>query len=204
MSKIRNFLLYIMVIISTVSCASAKDLYSVRFDKSLEQVQIDAELMEKDKSYQKKFTAKDEMGNYHTVIIYDDEYMKIDKVFYAYKFNNLMYYGLSLNVMGDIRTVDGSEKVWGMQGYATAVNNPETTISFIFCKDMYPKRFSSMYEARQINGVSFAGLNKDAGYVDDFGCWQTYDWKDYFGKVFNTMNKDVKMKMFISIAQSGK
>lgn len=83
--------------------------------------------------------------------------------------------GLTLNVMGDIKSVNGVEKVWGLQGYATAVNNPDTTISFIFCKDMYPIRgFSSMYEANQISGVYFAGLNKNEGYIDDFGCWQTY------------------------------
>ena len=53
------------------------------------------------------------MGNLHTVTIYDDEYMKIDNVFYAYKFRNLMHYGLTLNVMGDIKSVNGYEKVWG-------------------------------------------------------------------------------------------
>ena len=204
MIKIRNFLLCIMMFSCTISCASAKGLffrdYSVSFDETLEQVESKAEEMEADKSYQKSFTAKDKMGNYHKVIIYDDEYMKIDNVYYAYKFRNLMYYGLTLNVMGDIKSVDGFEKVWGLQGYATAVNNPDTTISFIFCKDMYPiKGFSSMYEARQINGVYFAGLNSNEGYIDDFGMWKTYTWSDYYERIFNTMNKDVKMKMFMGI-----
>lgn len=52
------------------------------------------------------------------------------------------------------------------------------------------------------NGVYFAGLNKNEGYIDDFGCWQTYGWTDYFEKIFNTMNKDVKMKMFVGIGKS--
>ena len=138
--NMRNFLLYIMVLFSAVSSVSAKGLFSnsykVSFDKTLEQVEVRAELMDKDKSYQKRFSAKDKMGNVHTVTIYDDEYMKIDNVFYAYKFRNLMHYGLTLNVLGDIKSVNGYEKVWGIQGVATAVNNPDTTISFIFCKDM--------------------------------------------------------------------
>lgn len=156
--------------------------------------------MDKDKTYQKRFTAKDKMGNVHTVTIYDDEYMKIDNVFYAYKFRNLMHYGLTLNVMGDIKSVNGYEKVWGLQVYATSVNNPDTTISFIFCKDMYPlKSFSSMYEANQINGVYFAGRNPDEGYVDDFGYWRSYEWTDYFERIFNTRNKDVKMRMYMAM-----
>ena len=104
-----------MILFGTISSVSAKGFFlnscKVSFDKTLEQVR--AELMDKDKSYQKRFTAKDKMGNLHTVTIYDDEYMKIDNAFYAYKFRNLMHYGLTLNVMGDIKSVNGYEKVWG-------------------------------------------------------------------------------------------
>ena len=200
--KMRNFLLYIMVLFTTVSSVSAKcffsNSYKVSFNKTLEQVEVRAELMDKEKSYQKRFTAKDKMGNVHTITIYDDEYMKIDNVFYAYKFRNLMYYSLSLNMMGNIKTVDGTERPWGLQGYATAVNNPDTTISFIFCKDMM-KGFSSMHEVNQINGVYFAGRNPDEGYVDDFGYWRSYEWTDYFERIFNTRNKDVKMRMYMAM-----
>lgn len=204
MVKIRNFLLYIMMIFSTISTVSAKGFfttsYAVSFDETLEQVQAKADLIDKEKSYQKRFTAKDKMGNLHTVTIYDDEYMKIDNVVYAYKFRNLMHYGLTLNVMGEMKSVNGYEKIWGAQGYATAVNNPDTTISFIFCKDMYPmKCFSSMSEANQISGVYFAGRNPDDGYIDDFGCWRSYEWTDYFEHIFNTRNKDVKMRMYMAM-----
>ena len=79
MIKMRNFLLYIMVIFGTISTVSAKGLfsnsYAVSFDKTLEQVQVKADLMDKDKSYQKRFIAKDKMGNIHTITIYDDENM---------------------------------------------------------------------------------------------------------------------------------
>ncbi|MDY6397784.1 MAG: hypothetical protein SPL22_08630 [Treponema sp.] len=109
-----------MIIFGTISSVSAKGFFSnsckVSFDKTLEQVQVRAELMDKKKTYQKRFTAKDKMGNLHTVTIYDDEYMKIDKAFYAYKFRNLMHYGLTLNVMGDIKSVNGYENVWGGAG----------------------------------------------------------------------------------------
>lgn len=99
--------------------------------------------MDKDKTYQKRFTAKDKMGNLHIVTIYDDEYMKIDNAFYAYK--------------------------------------------------------SSMYESNQINGVYFADCNPDEGYVDDFGYWRSYEWTDYFERIFNTRNKDVKMRMYMTM-----
>ena len=117
MIKKRNFLLYIMILFGTISSVSAKGFFSnsykVSFDKTLEQVQVRAELMDKEKTYQKHFTAKDKMGNLHIVTIYDDDYMKIDNVFYAYKFRNIMYYSLSLNMMGSIKTVEGTEKAWG-------------------------------------------------------------------------------------------
>ena len=88
----------------------------------------------------------------------------------------------------------------GLQGYATSVNNPETTISFIFCKDMCPlKSFSSMYDANQINGVYLANRNPDDGYIDDFGYWRSYEWTDYFERIFNTRNKDVKMRMYVAM-----
>lgn len=65
-----------MILFGTISSVSAKGFFSssckVTFDKTLEQVQVRAELMDKDKSYQKRFTAKDKMGNLHTVTIYDD------------------------------------------------------------------------------------------------------------------------------------
>ena len=106
-----------MIIFGTISSVSAKGFFSnsykVSFDKTLEQVQVRAELMDKEKTYQKHFTAKDKMGNLHIVTIYDDDYMKIDNVFYAYKFRNIMYYSLSLNMMGSIKTVEGTEKAWG-------------------------------------------------------------------------------------------
>lgn len=109
-----------MILFGTISSVSAtgffSNSYKVTFDKTLEQIQVRADLMDKDKTYQKRFTAKEKMGNVHTVTIYDDEYMKIDNVFYADKFRNLMHYGLTLNVMGDIKSVNGYEKVWGCRG----------------------------------------------------------------------------------------
>ena len=61
------------------------------------------------------------------------------------------------------------------------------------------KGYSSMFEASQINGVYFADPAKTEGYVDDFGHWQTYTCTDYFERIFNTRNKDVKMKMYMAI-----
>lgn len=52
-----------MILFGSISSVSAKGFFSnsckVSFDKTLEQVQVRAEVMDKDKSYQKRFTAKD-------------------------------------------------------------------------------------------------------------------------------------------------
>lgn len=56
-----------------------------------------------------------------------------------------------------------------------------------------------MYEANQINGVSLAGPSKTEGYIDDFGYWHTYTWTDYYEQIFNTRNKDVKMRMYMAM-----
>ena len=69
--------------------------------------------------------------------------MKIDNVFYAYKFINLIHYGLTLNVMRDIKSVNG--------------------------------------------------------YVVDFCYWRSYEWTDYFERIFNTRIKDVKMRMYTAM-----
>ena len=61
------------------------------------------------------------------------------------------------------------------------------------------KSFSSMFEANQIGGVSFSGRNPNDGYVDDFGYWRSYEWTDYFERIFNTRNKDVKMRMYMAM-----
>ena len=108
----------------------------------------------------------------------------------------------TLNILDSYSKKDKRIKVFSKKngGYATAVNNPDTTISFIFAKDMFAQKgYSSMYEANQINGVYFAGPAKTEGYIDDFGCWQTYTWTDYFERIFNTRNKDVKMRMYMAM-----
>ena len=50
-----------MILFGTISSVSAKGFFSNSY-KTLEQVQVRAELMDKNKTYQKRFTAKDKMG----------------------------------------------------------------------------------------------------------------------------------------------
>jgi len=45
----------------------------------------------------------------------------------------------------------------------------------------------------------FAEFNFDDGYIDDFGCWRSYEWTDYFERIFNTRSKDVRMKMYMAM-----
>ena len=112
-----------------------------------------------------------------------------------------MYYGLALN-LGSDRTVtlDGTDKVLGIQGYATSVKNPDLTIGFIFARKLFAQPgYSSMYEATRIGGVSFYAPNVDDGYVADFGKWRRYTYFDYFDNIFKTTKQDVRTEMYQAI-----
>jgi len=54
-----------------------------------------------------------------------------------------------------------------------------------------------MYEANQWGLL--CRPSKTEGYIDDFGNWQTYTWTDYYEHIFNTRNKDVKMRMYMAM-----
>ena len=53
-----------------------------------------------------------------------------------------------------------------------------------------------MYEASQINGVTFSSPKGETGYIDDFGNWKRHSYFDYFEQIFNTRNQDVKHRMY--------
>ena len=196
---------FVMVLVSLTSCATAKGIfgrdYTVPVTESLETVQSRAETKISDGSYLRKFSTVDKMNRHHEVIFLDEQYISIDGEIYAFKFNNLMYYGLALN-LGSDRTVtlDGTDKVLGIQGYATSVKNPELTIGFIFARKLFAQPgYSSMYEATKIGGVSFYAPNVDDGYVDDFGKWRRYTYFDYFDNIFKTTKQDVRTEMYQAI-----
>jgi len=196
---------FVMVLVSLTSCATAKGIfgrdYTVPVTESLETVQSRAETEISDGSYLRKFSTVDKINRHHEVIFLDEQYISIDGELYAFKFNNLMYYGLALN-LGSDRTVtlDGTDKVLGIQGYATSVKNPELTIGFIFARKLFAQPgYSSMYEATRIGGVSFYAPNVDDGYVDDFGKWHRYTYFDYFDSIFKTTKQDVRTEMYQAI-----
>lgn len=200
------FILLCLVSVFMTSCTSIKGLlnpdFTVSYGESVQTVKERVAKIEKSNTYMKKFTTKDKMGNTHQVIIYDKQYMKVDKVIYAYKFDALMYYQLVLNVLGSVQTVSGSEKVIGITGYASPIENPDLAYSYIFARELFgQKGYSSRYEACQIDGVYFAGIQFDEGYIDDFGKWVKYDWWDYFEKIFNTTSKDVRSTMYMAFSQ---
>ena len=148
--------------------------------------------------YQKKFVSKDKMGNRHEWIIYDENYFSVDGIVYAYKYHDLMTYSL---VIAQSYTLNDTAKVIGFHGYASPINNPETVVSFIFAGELFAQKgYSSTYEASQIKGVSFRGIQGDEGYIDDFGRWQTYTWQDYYEQVFSTRNKNVKKIMYSAMS----
>ena len=137
------------------SCSSLKNLvnpdYSVHYDLTEAEVKAAAAKVESEKNYIKKFTAKDSMGKFHEVIIYDDYYLKLDNQIYAFKYDRLMYYQLSLNLLGTQTNIDGSEKVIGFTCWATSVSNPDLTVHIIFAQELFAKKhYNSQYEASQL------------------------------------------------------
>lgn len=200
----KSTLSVIFVAVLLTSCSTLKNLvspdYSVHYELSESEVKAAAAKVESEKNYFKKFVAKDSMGKLHDVIIYDDYYLKMDNQIYAFKYDNLMYYQLSLNVFGNQMNVDGSDKVIGFTCWATSVSNPELTVHIIFAQELFAKKhYNSQYEASQINGVYFAGRKADDGYIDAWGKWQKYTWSDYFEKIFGTIDQDVKRKMYMGL-----
>lgn len=200
----KSSIIVLMATVMLTSCSSLKNLVnpdnSVHYDLSEDEVKAAAAKVESEKNYLKKFTAKDSMGKLHEIIIYDDYYLKMDDQLYAFKYDNLMYYQLSLNILGTQTNIDGSEKVVGFTCWATSLSNPELTVHIIFAQELFSKKhYNSQYEAAQINGVYFAGRKADAGYIDVWGKWQKYTWSDYFEKIFGTIDQDVKRKMYIGI-----
>ncbi len=186
------------------SCASLNNFlnpdYSVHYDLSAEEVSAYAKKSEEEKNYLKRFTAKDGMGKLHEVIIYDDCYLKMDGHMYAFRYDNLMYYKLSLNLFGHETNIDGSEKVIGFTCWATSLTDPELTVHMIIAREIFAKKhYKSQYEASQINGVYFAGRRADDGYIDVWGHWQKYQWKDYYEQIFGTVEQDVKWRMYMTV-----
>lgn len=186
------------------SCSSLKNLinpdYSVHYELTESEVKAAAAKVESEKNYLKKFTTKDSMGKLHEVIIYDDYYLKLDNQLYAFRYDNLMYYQLSLNMLGTQTNIDGSEKVIGFTCWATSLSNPDLTVHIIFAQELFSKKhYNSQYEASKINGVYFAGRKADDGYIDAWGKWQKYTWSDYFEKIFGTIDQDVKRKMYMAL-----
>lgn len=112
-----------------------------------------------------------------------------------------MYYGLILAYAPERAvTLGGADKIIGIQGYATSVENPGFTVGFIFARKLFAQKgYGSMYEASQINWVSFSAPNVDDGYIDDFGKWHRYSYLDYFEDIFKTRNQDVGMEMYQAI-----
>ncbi|MCQ2576758.1 MAG: hypothetical protein MJ162_08430 [Treponema sp.] len=203
----KALLVLIFAMFTLVSCSSIKNMvnpdYSVHYDLSESQVIAAAAKVEAEKNYLKKFDVKDSMGKLHEVIIYDDYYLKIDNQIYAFKYDKLMCYQLSLNIFGNQANIDGSEKVIGFTCWATSISNPELTVHIIFAQELFAKKhYNSQYEASQINGVYFAGIKSDDGYIDAWGKWKNYTWTDYFEKIFGTVDQDVKRKMYMGLEVS--
>lgn len=190
-------------IILLASCSSLKNAlytdYSVEVSEQFDDVKSKADEIVEGKSYIKKFRTVDKVDKRHEVIFLDKQYLSIDGEIYAFTFHNIMYYGPSLSA-GNKNIYNLPDKMIGLQGYATSVRNPEITIAFIFARKLFAQKgYSSMYEACQINGVSFSSPKDETGYINDFGKWQRYSYFDYFENIFLTRKQDVNIEMYQAV-----
>lgn len=190
-----------IMLASSAYCTGLKALFVPEYSVSVKE--SESEILEKVESYNdsltylKKFRYEDKMGKRHQVTIYDENYLSIDNVVYAYKFRNAMYYSLVIRHPNGAKIVDGTDKMIGLQCNASPINNPDTTISFIFARKLFAQKgYSSMAEASRIDGVYFAAPSIDDGYIDDFGRWQRYTWWDLFEGVFLTRNQNVRTELY--------
>ena len=180
--------------------------YSVPVTEDYETVKTKADKTVVQKDYLKRFNTTDKVGKSHAVIILDKKYLSIDGELFAYKFDNIMYYGPELSI-GKTTVYTLQDKMQGIQGYASCVRFPDITISFIFSKQIFGQPgFSSQYEAIKINGVSFSvpPSGPGYGYIDDFGNWQNYTYYDYFEQIFGTRKQDVSMKLYQAVELQNK
>lgn len=188
------------------SCVSMEALgrdYKVYLDESYDDAKARIASYDESKEYLRKFRTVDKSGHTHDVTIYDRQYFKMDGVLFAYRFDDAMWYSLALTIPGGgVQVVDGTAKIMGFAGYATCIDNPETTISFIFAQKLFAQAgYESRYEAiRNVKGVSFAGVSHTGGYVDDFGKYRKYDYWDYFDRVFLTSKRDVRTLMVSAVS----
>ena len=194
--------LFLVVIASLMFTSCLSTMFApteyVSVKEPIEVIETKISTYKESNEYQKKFVSKDKMGNRHEWTIYDENYLSVDGVIYAYKFHDLMTYSL---VVAQSYTLNDTAKVIGFHGYATPISNPETVVSFIFASELFAQKgYSSKYEASQIKGVSFRGIQGDEGYIDDFGRWKTYTWQDYYEQVFSTRNINVKKIMYSAMS----
>lgn len=206
MKKASVILIFFLTLL-LASCTTLQNFlklpdYTVQFKEDPTIALTRCERLIKNGDYMKSFRTVDYMGKKHNICIIDENYIQIDKIIYAYKVKNAMYHGLTLGGSEYI-TVDGTERIIGMQGYATSLVNPESTVSFIFAqKLLFQKSYKSMYEAGQIKGVSFHSGYSSNSYMDDFGNWKKYTIYDCFEKIFGTTKQDVRQEMYCAIEKA--
>lgn len=206
-------LMFIMVCLMAFMCTSCLTAglaslfrepdYTVYVDETPSEIHARIASYEKKGEYIRKFRTIDKGEKYHDVVIYDRQYFSIDGVLFAYNIKDAMWYGLAITLPGGgWHKVSGTDKIIGYSGFATCVDNSDTTVSFILSQKLFSQSgYGNRSEAvSNIKGVSFYGLNYNQGYVDDFGRYQRYDYWDFFDEVFQTTKKDVKKLMYSAIS----
>ena len=180
--------------------------YSVPFTETAAAVNAKSAKIINSQSYLISFPASDSEWNMHKVIILDEKYLKLDKKVYAYKFDSLMRYQHGYtNSSGTFVSLEKEGGVVGFTGYATSVDNPETTIRFIFARQLAsPRYYTSTFDARQKDkGVYYTGLPRYSNVMID-GQLQRATYYDYFPLVFRRDDDDrnnMRKSLYIVINQ---
>lgn len=193
------------------SCATLESFTkvdnSVAITESAEEVNKKASRMLKNYSYIISIFACDRFDNNYKIIILDEQYLCLNGKVYAYKFDSLMRRQIGYTKPdGTFVPLQKQGGVVGFTGYATSVDNPENTISFILSRFIVTAdNYTSGFDARQKDkGIYFTGLPKYSKRTKN-GELQRATYFDYFPILFYTDDYDVQKrnlrKMYIVIKQ---
>lgn len=190
---------FVLIAICTLysSCTTFENLTvpskSVAITESSEDVNKKASKILKSYSYIIRLSAVDRFDKAHRIIILDEQYFQFDGKIYAYKFDSLMRRQRGYTAAnGNFVSLEKEGGVVGFTGYATSVDNPETTFSFILSRFITSAPYyTSAFDAHQKDrGIYFTSPPKYSNKTKN-GVLQRATYFDYFPALFYTDEDDV-------------
>lgn len=195
MKKI-NLILTALALMSLTACTFSYDAdrRAVLFADSDNEIEKYVRECDKNNMFEKRFTCQDYYNNVYVFTIYNREIMKINNIIYTYEYKNVMLQSLVL--LDHNFDALFSPHTIGLHGIATPVNDKGSTVSFVYCQEMFPRqRFKTRHDAESYNNISFMKtediFTEEDGYINDFGEWHSYDVYDLVDIVLASRSRDI-------------